>query len=100
MTNYEKETTITYNADEDCAYVYSAYEPDIRRLDKLVEERKEAKCTHKDGAGKFYKIPKSWVKIKPERTKKILSEEEKQKKREMFFKNVLRKPMKLPEAKN
>lgn len=83
MTNYEKETNINYTAADDFAEVYSAYEPDIRKFDKLVKEREEAICTRADKHGKSYRIPKSWVRIRP---KRILTDEERKQWRQRFLK--------------
>ena len=84
LKNYEKETFINYSAAENYATVYSAYLPDIKKLDKIVSMRKEAECIGSDDCGKSYKIPKSWVRIKPN---KQYSEETKERLKNIMLQN-------------
>ena len=80
LTNYEKETIITFNEAEKTAGVYTHNAALLRKLAELAEERPEECRLEKLSRwneGKVqaadYIIPKAWVKIRPSR---ILSEEE------------------------
>lgn len=75
-TLYEQETIITYNREETFASVYTASPIDIRRLDKLFNERKEEMVLEAStDSSRTYQVPKTWIKIVP---KRILTDEQKQ----------------------
>lgn len=73
MTLYEQETNINFNAEECEAVIYTAYKPMMRKLDKLLD-RGEVSVVSEDQYGKTYRLPKKWIKVRPNR---ILSEAQK-----------------------
>ena len=63
---FEQETNINYNREETMAVVYTASAVDIRRLDKLFEERgDEMQLREKTESSRTYLVPKKWIKIRP-----------------------------------
>lgn len=91
-TNLERETIILSNMAENIAEIYT-YDPSlIRKLEALSEISSEISIKHKkDSWGAVtYFIPKNLISIRSPRAKKILSEEEKEAKREQFNKNLSR----------
>lgn len=86
MTKYEKETIINYNEESNKAIVYTCSQITIRKLDKLCEQFPDYyKILKKDKDSKTYEMPK---KLHQFRKPRILTEEQRKKKREMFIKNV------------
>jgi len=91
-TNQERETIILSNMAENIAEIYT-YDPSlIRKLEALSQVSSEIRIKHnKDSWGAAtYFIPKNLISIRSPRAKKILSEEEKEAKREQFNKNLSR----------
>jgi len=65
LSNYERETVISMNNEEDVAYVTSSQGPIWTRMRKLgIQPDREEKM---DGVvvTKFYTVPKKWIKITP-----------------------------------
>jgi len=58
----EQETTITFNAEEDFALVGTCNPVTLRKMAKLSPE-----VHRKDGDWITYKVPKSWIKVRPTR---------------------------------
>lgn len=66
LTRYEQETTITWNAGEGTAHIYSATPTTIRRLDGLVETYPDTyRCTwaEADGSAKRYEVEKRRIRF-------------------------------------
>lgn len=67
LTNYERETVINYNRDEDMAHVFTW----DHRLQAQLEATPGAKVLqkgmhqHPDDHYTQFEVPKSWVKIRP-----------------------------------
>lgn len=81
----EQETNINYDRLEGMAVVYTANPTDIRKLDKLFENRgDEMELREKTECSRTYLVPKKWIKITPSR---ILSEEQKAEIRNRFQKS-------------
>lgn len=75
LTNYEKETIITFNEAEKTAEIFTYNSKMLRSLSTLAADRPDDAQrikTNADG-GETYRIPKSWVKVKAPR---IMSESE------------------------
>ena len=69
----EQETNINYDRLEGMAVVYTANPTDIRKLDKLFENRgNEMQLREKTECSRTYLVPKKWIKIRPSM---IISEE-------------------------
>lgn len=71
ISRLEQETTITFNAEEKTAEVYSADPVMIRKLDKLCEELPDTyQCTEvtQTGFGKMYTMPKKMIRFGKPRT--------------------------------
>lgn len=82
LTNYERETIISFNEAERTANIYTHNGALLRKLEKLAQERPE-ECklekVSRFGQAADYTIPKAWVHIYPTR---ILSEAERAQRRE------------------
>lgn len=63
----ERETTVTYNAEEDVACVWSADPVFQRRMEKLGVEPCRVDRRGEHGESRSYRVPKKWVKVKPPR---------------------------------
>lgn len=75
LSAYERETIINYNDDEKTAVVYTCNQTLRKRMDAIVSERpNDCKRTKENEHHAEYVIPKSWVKIRPNR---ILTDEQK-----------------------
>ena len=62
----EMETNINYEKDGETATIYTANPIDIKKLDKLYEERhKEMILKSSSVSSRTYVVPKKWIKIKP-----------------------------------
>ena len=87
LTRYERETIITYNDEEKTAGVYTHNKALLRKLEQLSQARPD-ECKlegmSRGGQAADYIIPKSWVRIYPPRVAAALTEEQKQKKRELL----------------
>lgn len=90
----ERETTITYNEEEDEAMVWSASRIFQRKMERLGI--KHYKAGKRDGAGvdesRYYKVPKGWVKIRLPHKKPELTDEQRKERarltRERFTKQA------------
>ena len=88
LTNYERETIISYNEAEKTANIHTHNKTLRRKLEQLAAERPE-ECRLKK-VSRFYEavdytVPKAWVKITPTR---ILSEEQRTAKAETIRKAI------------
>ncbi len=91
LTNYERETIISYNEAEKTANVYTHNKSLRRKLEKLAAERPEECWLEKVsrfGEAVDYTVPKAWVKITPTR---ILSEEQRAAKAATIRKTILKR---------
>lgn len=92
---YEMETNINYEREGETATIYTANPVDIRKLDKLYEERhKEMILKSSSVSSRTYIVPKKWIKIRPN---KILTEEQKEKLSENARRNFGKKESKITE---
>ena len=70
LSLYEQETIITFNEEEGTAGIYTHNKALHRKLEKLVRDRPKdcrlIRMSH-DGRATDYMIPKSWIKIAPQR---------------------------------
>ena len=83
LTNYERETIITYNEADKTAQVYTCNNALIRKLDNLCAESKEFLIVREDEYSKTYELPKKYVSIRApykmsEEQRKKLSERAKE----------------------
>ena len=87
LSLYEQETIVNFNEEEATANVYTHNRALRRKLDKLAQERPQecvvARVSH-EGRAADYTIPKGWVRIYPPRTAAPLTEEQKQRRRELL----------------
>lgn len=78
LSNYERETVVTFNEAETTAAVYTHNPPLIRKLKRLAEARPEecsiANVTH-DSLAYDFNVPKSWVKITPPKRMQLTPEQ-------------------------
>lgn len=69
LSNYERETIITYNEDEKTAEVFTYRKTLIKKLDALCDERDDIKCIRAERYGgcdvREYVVPKKWIKVSP-----------------------------------
>ena len=70
----EQETTIALNAAEDHALVWSTDPTFQRKMEKLKIEPHKTVRRGERGLSAWYRVPKSWVKVKPPATR-VLTEE-------------------------
>ena len=81
MARYEQETIISFNEEEKTAGIYTHNKVLRQKLAALARDRPEdcrlVKVSHSGRAGD-YTIPKSWIKIVPNR---VLSDAEKMQRR-------------------
>lgn len=76
LSNYERETVITYNDEEKFAVVYTCNRALRRKMDGLAESRpEECKRTASGAYSATYEVPKKWVKVSPPR---FVSDEQKE----------------------
>lgn len=83
----EKETIIVFNEGEENALVTTFNKRLVKQLKELCLQRPE-ECRSEDDypyGGEHYIVPKSWVKIVPNR---VISEQQRDKMRKRFFNNV------------
>lgn len=87
LTKYERETILNFNEGDSEASVYTHSRPLMRRLGKLAKDRpgecRLSKTTHDGQAAEFY-IPKSWIRVIPPRKSVVLTEEQRQQRRELL----------------
>jgi hypothetical protein len=76
MTNYERETTINFNEAEDTATVDTCNTRMLNQLNKFSASNPLCTLVRTDQYGGMYKIPKTWIKVRPPRE---LSDEERSK---------------------
>lgn len=82
-TKYETETSITMNDEDSEAILWTCQKPMLRRMAKLG-----AQIYRNDGEGKSFKIPKTWIKVRPPTVMK-LTEDQRTAKRD-HIKSILR----------
>jgi hypothetical protein len=72
---YERETTIVFNEEENEAMVWSASPSFQRRMRKLGVEPYKTAQRERGEQSCWYKVPKTWVKLSPPRHM-VLSDEQ------------------------
>ena len=78
ISNYERETTITYNDAEKVSVVYTLNTALIRKMDKLISEHPDEIILDKeDDISKTYIVPKKWIKISPPKILNLTDEQRK-----------------------
>jgi len=86
LPNIERETIILFNEAEPTAEIEVYSQKLKRRLEQLRTERPaHIQLTRQYKYSSSYIIPKSWIRINPSR---VLSEEEKQKRRDVLKQNT------------
>ena len=75
LTNYERETIITYNEADKTAQVYTCSRPLIRKLDELRADSGDISMVREDDYSKTYELPKKWVRV--QRPPKLTDEQRK-----------------------
>lgn len=92
VSRYEQETTITLNEEEGTASIFSASPVWMRKLDKLCAEHPgecaatEESVLHGEVVGRFYTVPKKYIKISPPKKMPERTEEQKAAARERLLK--------------
>jgi hypothetical protein len=64
---YERETTIVFNDEEDHATIWSDQPIFQRHMARLGVEPYRTVSDGSDGEGRWYRVPKSWVRVRPPR---------------------------------
>lgn len=67
LSNYEKETIINYNNEEDTASVYTFHRALQNKLNKLVGVNPDISIVFQDEDSVEYIVPKKWIKVSPPR---------------------------------
>lgn len=67
LTNYERETVINYNNEEDTATVYTYHRSLQSKLNKLVGVNPDISILRQDEESTTYVVPKRWIKVSPPR---------------------------------
>lgn len=67
LSNYERETIINYNNEEDTATVYTHHKALINKLNKLVGGHHHISVVRQDEESATYVVPKKWIKVQPPR---------------------------------
>lgn len=67
LSNYERETIITYNNEEGTATVYTYHKALQNKLNKLVGTNKDISIERQDDESITYIVPKRWIKVQPPR---------------------------------
>ena len=80
LSNYEKETIISFNEDESTAVVFTYNRALINRMERLCKERPE-ECRPDPSnqiteEGRQYVVPKKWVKVSPPHTRNLSPEQQ------------------------
>ncbi len=88
LSNYEKETTISFNEEEKIAQVYTCKKSLQNKLDAFcISFPEDYWIINSDLDSKTYQINKKLISFRSPTKKKILSEEEKQILRDRLSKN-------------
>lgn len=64
LTNYEKETIITFNDGEDEAQIYTCNKTWIKTLAKLAQKDSRVSRTESDEYSQTYVLPKKAIKVR------------------------------------
>ena len=67
LSNYERETIILYNNEEDMASVYTYHRALQNKLNKLVGVNPDISIKRQDEEYTEYILPKKWIKVSPPR---------------------------------
>ena len=67
LSNYERETIINYNNEDDTATVYTHHKALINKLNKLVGSNDNISVVRQDEESATYIVPKKWIKVQPPR---------------------------------
>ena len=63
LSNYERETIITFNEAEPTAVVYTCNRKLQNKLNKLVGDNSNISVRRKDDESVTYVVPKKWIKV-------------------------------------
>jgi len=86
LSNYERETTITYNDDSKDATLYTCNKAMMRKLDGMCEKYPDkCKMTRQDEYSKTYVLPKKFIKINAPR---FVSDEQREKMRQRALSRI------------
>ena len=67
LSNYERETIINYNNEDNTATVYTHHKALINKLNKLLDGHMHISVAHQDDESVTYIVPKKWIKVQPPR---------------------------------
>lgn len=67
LSNYERETIINFNEDEQTASVYTHNRKLQNKLNKLVDANPDISVHCQDEECTTYIVPKKWIKVSPPR---------------------------------
>lgn len=67
LTNYERESIITYNNEESTAQVFTYHRALQNKLNKLIGVNPDISVLRKGDEWTEYIVPKSWIKVSPPR---------------------------------
>ncbi len=87
LTNYEKETIILFNEEEQTARVETFNGRLLRQLRK-VSECEGVSCEEDDGKYGVYEIPKTMIKIHAPQQRPVLTDEQRQAVKERLNKGL------------
>ena len=75
LSNYEKETEILYNQEENTALVATWHKALINKLRKIAAEREDITCKRDEGEYAEFIVPKTWIKISPPPKRNLTDEQ-------------------------
>lgn len=64
LTNYERETVITFNDNEDTAQIYTCNKTWMKMLTKLAQKDSRVSRTESDEYSQTYVLPKKAIKVR------------------------------------
>ena len=67
LSNYERETIINYNNEDNTATVYTHHKALINKLNKLIGGNNHITIARQDEDSVTYIVPKKWIKVSPPR---------------------------------
>ena len=67
LSNYERETIINYNNEDDTATVYTHHKALMNKLNKLLGGNVHISMVRQDEESATYIVPKKWIKVQPPR---------------------------------
>ena len=75
LSNYERETIINYNNEENTATVYTYHKALQNKLNKLVGTNPNISIVRQDDEYVTYQVPKKWIKVQPPRQVNLTDEQ-------------------------